>query len=320
VRVLVTGAGGFVGGVVADALAEAGYQVTALVRTATSQPRLAGGVEIVSADLTDPAQLAAADVSRGFDAVCHLAALTRTRESRREPLRYFDVNVTGTTNLLKALERGTETTGVVPAVVFGSSCAVYGESSVQPVSESKPPEPTHPYGASKAAAELVVAHQAATGRIGAVVLRSFNVAGAAEGHVDHDTSRIVPAALAVAAGHSEVFGMNGDGGVVREYVHVSDIAEAYLAALGAARTGRCKIYNVGSGTGVSVSEVLASVERVTGRAVRRTRRPPAPEPPVLVADSWRIRAELGWTSPRSSIDLIVADAWRWTRAGERCAP
>ncbi|AEH08721.1 MULTISPECIES: NAD-dependent epimerase/dehydratase family protein [Protofrankia] len=308
-RVLVTGAAGFVGGAVTDTLAAAGHQVTSLVRSGRSCPPFAPGVEVVAADLVDFHELELARLDRGFDAVCHLAALTRVRESRYDPLRYFAVNVTGTANLLRLLERGTKAAGTAPVVVLGSTCAVYGTPEIQPIPESTPPAPTHPYGASKLAAEQLVVHQAATGGIGAVVLRSFNVAGAAGRHADNDQSRIIPAALAVAAGRCESFGVNGDGAVIREYVHVADMAEAYLAALDAVRPGHSRIFNVGTGLGVSVIDVLDAVERVTGRAVQRVHRPPAAEPPVLVADSRRIRAELGWQGSRSTIDRIVADAW-----------
>ncbi len=309
VRVLVTGAAGFIGGAVTDTLAAAGHQVTALVRSERSCPQFAPGVEVIAANLVDVHELEAARLDRGFDAVCHLAALTRVRESQYDPLRYFAVNVTGTVNLLRLLERGTEVRGVAPVVVLGSTCAVYGVPEIQPIPETAPPAPTHPYGASKLAAEQIVVHQAATGGIGAVVLRSFNVAGAAGRHADNDQSRIIPAALAVASGRSEVFHVNGDGAVIREYVHVADMAEAYLAALDAVRPGHSKVFNVGTGVGVSVVDVLDAVERVTGRALRRVHRPPAAEPPVLVADSDRIRAELGWQCTRSTIDRIVADAW-----------
>ncbi len=124
----------------------------------------------------------------------------------------------------------------------------------------------------------------------------------------------------MASGVCEVFGVNGDGAVIREYVHVADIADAYLAALTAVRPGRSEIFNVGTGVGVSVADVLAAVERVTGRTVRRVRRPPAVEPPMLVADSSRIRAELGWHSTRSTIDRIVADAWDCATARASAVP
>jgi UDP-glucose 4-epimerase len=310
VRVLVTGAAGFVGGMVADTLAAAGHQVTGLVKDdGGTPPRLAPSVEVVTANLLAPAELTAAGVEDGFDAVCHLAALTRVRESYAAPLRYYAANVAGTLNLLQALERGTDRHGTAPVVVFGSSCAVYGAGDVTPIAETASPAPIHPYGSSKLAGELMIVEQARTGRIGAVILRAFNVAGAAAGHADTDRTRIVPAALDVAAGLTEVFGINGDGGTVREYVHVADMADAYHAALGAVRPGEARTYNVGSGVGVSIAEVLSVVERVTGRRVARVRRPAVTEARVLVADSGSIRADLGWRSDRSRIDRIVADAW-----------
>jgi UDP-glucose 4-epimerase len=325
-RVLVTGAGGFIGAVVADLLAARGDQVTALVHgreggphpdraaTATARPParpLAPGVEVVAADLLDPRSLLAARLDRGFDAVCHLAALTRVRQSGAEPLRYFETNVTGTVNLLTALDRGVAAGGPPPAVVFGSTGTVYGDPGGGPIPEIRPAEPVHPYGASKLAAELAIAHQAATGRIGAIVLRSFNVAGGAAGHIDRDVTRIIPAALRVAAGTAEAFRINGDGEALREYVHVTDVAAAYALAVDAARPGDFRVYNVG-GAGVSVNEVLAAVERVTRRPVRRVTGPPVIEPRTLVVDSSKIRKELGWEPRRSTIDQIIADAWTWS--------
>lgn len=297
-----------------ERLAAAGHQVTALIRNPGSAADLPAGVEPAIADLLDPAQLAAAGIGRGFDAVCHLAALTRVRDSRREPVRYFAVNVGGTVNLLEALGRGVDRTGVAPIIVLGSSCAVYGNGWDTPIPETAPPLPSHPYGASKFAAEQVIAHLAETGRAGAVLLRSFNVAGAVDRHHDRDPTRLLPAALAAAAGLSDAVDINGDGSAVREYLHVADLADAYVAAVATGRAGRTRVYNVGSGVGVSVNEVLASVERVTGREVPRRIRPPAPEPRTLVADSHRVRAELRWSSPRSRIDDIVSDAWEAIRS------
>jgi UDP-glucose 4-epimerase len=313
-RVLVTGASGFIGSVVTDTLAAAGHSVTAMVRDRSPAPAFGPDVEVVAADLLDPRQLAAAGVGRGFDGVCHLAALTRVRESRTAPLRYFQANLTGTANLLTLLEAGTERTGTAPAFVFGSSCAVYGDVDLTGVPESRRPDPSNPYGASKLAAERLLGHQAGTGLLGVVILRSFNVAGAVEGHFDRDDSRIIPAAIAVASGRRDVFRVNGDGHALREYVHVGDMAAAYRTALEVAAPGRCSVYNVGSGIGVSVVDVLAAVGRVSGRPVRRVHCPPVAEPKALIGDSRRIRTELGWSSPRSSIDRIVTDAWRYGRA------
>jgi UDP-glucose 4-epimerase len=321
-RVLVTGAGGFIGGAVAGLLAAQGHQVTALVRPGAATAALPAGVDVVAADLLDARSLLDAGAHRGFDAVCHLAALTRVRQSLGEPLRYFETNVTGTVTLLQVLDRGVAAGGPPPTVVFGSTGAVYGDPGAAPVPETRAAAPTHPYGASKLAAEQAIAHQAATGRIGAVVLRSFNVAGGAPGHVDRDGSRIIPAALRVAAGERAAFRVNGDGRALREYVHVTDVAAAYALAIDAVKPGERRLYNVGSGSGVTVDEVLTTVERVTGRRVRRETGPPAAEPRALVVDSRLIRAELGWRPEHSALERIVADAWRWSRAGsgERSDP
>jgi UDP-glucose 4-epimerase len=178
-----------------------------------------------------------------------------------------------------------------------------------PAPEDAPVAPSSPYAASKAAAEAVVGAAAAAGLVGAVTLRVFNVAGATGGRGDPDGSRLVPAALDAAAGRRDAFALNGDGGVVREFVHVADLADAWLLAVEAAAPGRHLVLNAGSGAGVSVAEVLAAVERVTGRRVPVLARPPADEPAALVADSARIRAELGWAPTRSAIERIVADAW-----------
>lgn len=312
--VLVTGAAGYVAGAVVEALATAGEQVVALVRRPVTDPASLGlppGVEVVAADICDTDQLAAAGVDRGFDGVCHLAALTRVRGSRTDPLAYFGVNVEGTRRLLEALVRGAQRTGRPTKVVLASTCAVYGEPARQPVAETEPAVPTTPYGATKLAAEQVLAAVAATGVLGAVALRSFNVAGAAGRHGDPDLTRLIPRAVAVAAGLAPALPVNGDGTVAREYLHVADAADAYALALKAARPGRSTIYNIGSGHPATIAEVVATVEEITGRRLARQRQPAADEPALLVADSSRIRAELGWSSPRSTLRRIVADAWQW---------
>ena len=301
-RVLVTGGLGYVGWAVAARLAAAGHEVTAL----TSGARIEGpaGVAVARADVRDRDALAA--VAGGVDAVCHLAALTRVRASFADPVPTWAVNVGGTINLLAALGR--------PArFVLASTGAVYGPAAPVPVAEDAPLAPSSPYAASKAAAEALVGAAAAAGRVGAVTLRVFNVAGAVDGRGDPDGSRLVPAALDAAAGRRDAFERNGDGSVVREFVHVADLADAWLLAVEAATEvippGRHLVLNAGSGQGVSIADVLATVERVTGRPVPVRARPPADEPAALVADSGRIRAELGWAPTRSGLERIVADAW-----------
>ena len=170
-----------------------------------------------------------------------LAALTRVRESFEQPTAYFQTNVTGTLNLLEAMAGETERTGHALRLVFGSTGAVYGVPERQPITEDEVPQPTNPYGASKLAAESVIGYQAATGAIGSVVLRTFNVAGAVAGRGDLDETRIIPKAIAVAAGRAERLNVNGDGSAVREFIHVDDLARAYVAALEACEQGRHRV-------------------------------------------------------------------------------
>lgn len=306
-RVLVTGAGGFVGRAVVHRLVEADHDVAAMTRRAWSgEP---ANVRSIVADVLDSAAILRAIDEWKPEGVCHLAALTRVRDSFREPIRYFAVNVTGTLNVLQALARLADRSGSVPRLVFGSTVAVYGAAGEQPIAENAPALPTTPYGATKLAADNAIGFQAATGALAAVSLRCFNVAGATAQTSDGDLTRVIPKALAVVAGTEPYLGMNGDGSSTRDYLHVADLADAYAAALDAAEPARHQIYNTGSGLPVSLRDVVESVERVTGRQVAIQRNPPQNEPQALLADNARIRRELGWEPRRSQLDSMVRDAW-----------
>lgn len=301
-RVLVSGATGFVGTAVMRRLIMAGHEVIALVRT----PRPFDG-EMRTGDLLNPASMV--DAVRGVDAVCHLAALTRLRQSFDRPIPYFQANTTGTLNLLAAMAEETERTGSALRLVFGSSGAVYGTPKRQPITEDETPRPESPYGASKYAAEMAIEYQAMTGKIGSVVLRAFNVGGAVDGRGDLDESHLIPKAIAVAEGRAEQLVINGDGTAVREFVHVDDLARAYSAALMACMPGRHFAYNVGSGVGSTVLEVVEMVEGAAGRSIPIRLSPAHREAPVLLSDSSRIRREIGWEPLRSDLHSIVTDAW-----------
>ncbi|MFB4314515.1 NAD-dependent epimerase/dehydratase family protein [Actinomadura sp. 21ATH] len=299
-RILVTGAAGYVGYAVGLRLLAAGHRVSGLVRHAGRD--VPPGVRPVIGDLLDPAGLRAV-MDEPYDAVCHLAALTRVRESFADPLRFFTANVQGTVNLLEALPPETA------RIVYGSTAAVYGTPDRQPIPESQPPAPSSPYGASKLAAEQVVRFHARTGAAGATVLRTFNVAGSVAGRPDPDGTRLIPAALAVAAGRAPHLEINGDGSAVREYLHVDDLAAAHVRALETTEPGLDRVYNIGTGAGASVLEVITAVEEVTGRPVPAVRRPPEPEPPLLVCDARAARRDLGWRPARSALREIIADGW-----------
>ncbi|MFD6155300.1 NAD-dependent epimerase/dehydratase family protein [Nocardia sp. NPDC060256] len=252
-RVLVTGANGYLGSAVVEALRADGHDVVGLVHRARA--RVPHGVAVRVADLLDTATLTTA--LHGVDAVCHLAGLTRVRESFADPLRYFEVNVGGTVSLLRAMAEAK-----VGRLVFAFTASIYGTPERQPMSEELPDQPPHPYAASKLAAESVIAAQAATGQLAAVVVRLFNIAGGA----DLDPIRIVPRILAVAAGDSPCLAINGGGTAVRDYVHIHDAATAFVAAVAhMPEPGSCRRYNIGSGSGTSVNELVAAAGRVTGR-------------------------------------------------------
>ncbi|MFF4595303.1 NAD-dependent epimerase/dehydratase family protein [Amycolatopsis sp. NPDC001319] len=300
-RVLVTGAAGFLGHAVVAALANRGHEPVAFVRDASRAPQ--GATAAAVGSLEDLASLRAAvdDV----EGVCHLAARARVRESLTDPVSYWRTNVSGTLNLLDALTRR----DAPASLVLASTAAVYGSPEAQPITEDAPIAPTNPYGATKAAADFAAANVAATGRLGAISLRAFNIAGAVGGCHDRDLTRLIPKVLAVQAGLVDELGLNGDGTAVRDFVHVADMAHAFVLAIEACTVGEWRVYNVGSGRETSINDVLAVVEQVTGRAVRTKPNPPANEPRVLLADSRRIRDELGWQAPNSDLLRILSDGW-----------
>jgi UDP-glucose 4-epimerase len=306
-RVLVTGAFGFIGTAVGWRLALAGHDVVALTsRPLDKAPPFP--CRVVRADLRDEASVRKAITEAKVDAACHLAGLGKVRESFDRPAEYHAVNATGTQALLDALTATAPATGT--RFVFASSVAVYGVPERQPVTEDAPLQPTNPYGESKVAAEQAVATAAtdSTG-LGAVSLRIFNAAGAVAGVPDTNLSRVIPKALAVAAGEAPYVQVNGDGSAVRDFVHVADVAEAFLRALeNGCRPGTMATYNVGA-TAASVAEILTVAAEVTGRPIPVTRNPPRNEPPVLISDHGRIRAELGWAPARSALREVVTDAW-----------
>jgi UDP-glucose 4-epimerase len=299
-KVLVTGAAGFVGYAVATLLIEQGHEVTGLTRSASSV--LPEGVRRLRGDLTAPATLPAALAE--VDGVCHLAGRTRVRESRTDPVGYWRTNTCGTLALLNALAESRSTTRLVVA----STCAVYGEHTEQPIDETPTPAPSTPYGSSKLAADHAVSDLAATGTIGAISLRAFNIAGSLAGHPDRDETRLIPRLLAVQQGHASDIVINGDGSAIRDFLHVADMAAAFALALHACEPGTWRAYNVGSNQATTVHDVT-TVETVTGQPVPRRHAPPASEPQQLLADSTRIKTELSWQPTRSSLDEIITDAW-----------
>lgn len=316
-RLLVTGGAGYIGSVVAALLLDDGHEVVVVDDCSTGhRDAVPPGARFLEGRLQDVAAGVLAD--GGVDGVLHFAAKAVVAESVAAPERYWDTNVVGTLGLLAAVREAG-----VPRFVLSSTAAAYGVPTRTPIDEDDPAQPINPYGQSKLAADHALAGEAEAHGLGAVSLRYFNVGGAVTsggrsyGERHDPETHLVPNVLAVAAGTREavdVFGTDyptPDGTAVRDYLHVQDLARAHVLALDAAEPGKHRVYNLGTGTGASVREVLEACRRVTGHPVPAVEQPRrAGDPPVLVASPARITADLGWEAEHD-LDRIVTDAWRF---------
>ncbi|MEU2031757.1 UDP-glucose 4-epimerase GalE [Nocardia amamiensis] len=311
-KLLVTGGAGYVGGVCAQVLLEAGHEVVVVDDLSTGNADgVPSGARFVEGDVAVAAPtLLAAET---FDGVLHFAAQSLVGESVQQPEKYWHGNVVKTFELLEAMRRaGT------PRLVFSSTAAVYGEPEQVPITEDAPTRPTNPYGASKLAIDHAITSYAIAHGLAATSLRYFNVAGAYGGLGENRVveTHLIPLVLQVAAGHRKAISVFGtdwptpDGTAVRDYIHIRDLAQAHLLALATAEAGTHRIYNLGSGTGFSVREVISACERVTGLPITAQDAPRRPgDPATLIASSARAIAELGWRPEHNDLDEIVTDAW-----------
>ncbi len=316
-KLLVTGGAGYIGSIVANQLVEAGHETVVLDDLSKGCERaVPEGARFVKGDLLDE-RLLRDVLSEGFDGVLHFAALSAVGESVEQPGRYYRTNLCGTLGLLEAMREAG-----VKRLVFSSTAAVYGEPEEVPVTEDAPTAPTNPYGGSKLAADHLIGHEAAAHGLAAVSLRYFNVAGASGrfGNPDTASTQIVPVTLQVAAGQRgvvEIFGTDyptRDGTAVRDFIHVEDLGRAHLLALEAAEEGKQRIYNLGNGTGFTVTEVIEAARRVTERRIEVVESPRRPgDPAIVVASSQRIRDELGWEPEKPDLETIISDAWNWIK-------
>ena len=325
-RLLVTGGAGYIGSLVALQLLEAGHEVTVLDDLSKGhEAAVPSETGFVRVDLLD-AQRLTETLTGGYDGVLHFAALSLVGESVEQPGRYYRANVAGTLNLLEAMGAAG-----VPRLVFSSTAAVYGEPEKVPIPESAPTRPTNPYGGAKLAADQLIGFFAAAHGLSATSLRYFNVAGSAAGGTlgeDHEPeTHLIPLVLAAALGEREnvkIFGTDfptPDGTAVRDYIHVEDLGRAHLLALdapGRAEPGEHRIYNLGNGAGFSVWEVVEAARRVTGRRIEAVEAPRrAGDPPVLVASSDKIQAELDWMPEKPALEAMISDAWDWMQKHPR---
>ena len=316
-KVLVTGGAGYIGGTVSRLLLAGGHSVTIYDNLCHSKrSAVAADAEFVQGDLADRPLLEKTLEAGRFDGVMHFAALIEAGESMQKPEIYFRNNTAGTLSLLEAMIATGHN-----RLVFSSTAACYGEPVSVPILEDAKLEPTNAYGESKLLVEQMLRWMNVSHGLKYASLRYFNVAGAIEGYGEaHEPeSHLIPLILDVALGRRaniKIFGRDyptKDGTCVRDYIHVRDLAEAHLLALGALSEAKSRlIYNIGNGQGFSVLEVIESVRRVTGKPIAVEECPRRPgDPAVLVASSEKIKTELGWNPKFAELDQIIASAWEW---------
>ncbi|MEB3330087.1 MAG: UDP-glucose 4-epimerase GalE [Candidatus Sericytochromatia bacterium] len=314
-NVLVVGGAGYIGSVTVERLLAAGHTPIVFDNLVKGhREAVPAGVPFLEGDMGSRADLDAAFSAHRVDAVMHFAALSLVGESVEHPDRYFKNNVSNGLVLLDAMRDAG-----VKRFVFSSTAAVYGEPERWPIEEDFPQTPTNPYGETKLPFEKALKWYERAYGLRYATLRYFNACGATERvGEDHDPeTHLIPLVLQVAQGRRAFIGIFGDdyatpdGTCVRDYIHVVDLADAHVKALGVLDT-RSVTFNLGNGTGFSVKQVIEAARRVTGHAIPAKVLPRrAGDPAVLVASSARIREALGWVPERPDIEQIIADAWAW---------
>ncbi|MGE4530259.1 MAG: UDP-glucose 4-epimerase GalE [Acidithiobacillus sp.] len=317
-KVLVVGGAGYIGSHMVKRLLQGGAEVIVLDNLSGGYRDAVQGAAFIHGDIADTALLTRICAGQRFDAVMHFASYIQVGESVQEPAKYYQNNLSNTLNLLNMM--------VILGIknfIFSSTAAIFGEPKYTPIDEIHPKEPINPYGQSKWMVEQALADYDRAYGLKSVCLRYFNAAGAdPEGEMGerHDPeTHLIPLVLQTASGrrpHIKIFGKDydtPDGTCIRDYIHVTDLAEAHWLALEHLRAGGpSAAFNLGNGNGFSVQEVIDVARQVTGRpiaCVDEARR--AGDPARLVADSRRIREQLGWQPRYDDLHQIIADAWRW---------
>ena len=315
-KILVAGGAGYIGSVCTEYLLDRGYDVTVLDALITGHrkavdPRVSNFVEM---DLADRDGLIELCQNGKFDAIMHFAAFSLVGESMKDPGKYFRNNLANAINLADAA-----VAGKVKRIVFSSTAATFGEPESVPIAEDAPQKPINPYGESKLCFEKVLAWYQAIHGVEYTALRYFNAAGASKnfGEDHNPESHLIPIILQVAQNKREkimVYGNDyatSDGSCIRDYIHVLDLAQAHMKALYAPGSGH---YNLGTGNGLSVFEIIEAARRVTGHAIPVEIAPRRPgDPPKLIADSTRARRELNWQPEFESADAIIDSVWQWLK-------
>ncbi len=317
--VFVTGGAGYVGSHSCKAFAEAGWRVVVYDNLSRGYRDLVRWGELIEGDLNDEKTLIEALARSEPDVVAHYGAFASVPESMREPDLYYRINVEGTRNLLAAMRAA-----AVEQLVFSSSCATFGVHSAL-ITEETRQSPINPYGATKMAGERMIQDFGAAYGLRSVILRYFNAAGAdaalETGERNSHDPRVIPLAIRGAMDGGFTFTIFGDkldtrdGTCVRDYVHVTDLADAHLRALDWLGRGKeSQVFNLGTGVGTSVKELADAVERISGGKITRKLAPArAGDPPSLVASAAKAENVLGWKPQHSSIDNIIRTAWAWAQ-------
>ena len=324
-QILVTGGAGYIGSHACKALAAAGFTPVCFDNLSRGHAHAVKWGPLVKGDLLDPKAIDEIIAEVRPAAVMHFAAYSYVGESVAEPTMYFRNNFSGTLNLLDSMRRH-----AVDCLVFSSTCATYGVPDKLPLTEDHPQRPINPYGASKLMVERALADCSIAYGLRAISLRYFNAAGADEvceiGEQHEPETHLIPLVLAAAQSGRSVT-VHGDdydtpdGTCVRDYIHVSDLADAHVLALRSLLEGaKSSAYNLGNGRGYSVRDVISAAERVTGLPIATNigdRR--AGDPAVLVGDATKFIHELGWKIQRPDIGAIIESAWRWHTRSELAA-
>jgi UDP-glucose-4-epimerase GalE len=319
VRILVTGGAGYIGSHAVKLFLARGHDVWVYDNLSMGHRAAVPAERLLVGDLAERERLDNAFVLHRIDAVVHYAAFAFVGESVKEPAKYYLNNLVNTLQLLDTCRRHK-----VTRFVFSSTCATYGIPLKVPITEDEKQQPINPYGNTKLAVEMALADFAAAYPWGYAALRYFNAAGASpDGTIgeDHDPeTHHIPLVIQAALGQRpaiDIFGTDyptPDGTCIRDYIHVDDLADAHLLALEALRPGVQLKYNLGTGRGYSVREVIRVVEEVSGRKVpvKESARRPG-DPPVLVAAPEKVQRELGWKPRYPELRPIVETAWNWHR-------
>jgi UDP-glucose 4-epimerase len=312
-KILVVGGAGYIGSICTEILLNEGHEAAVFDNLGEGHRRAVDSrAKFIEGDLADREKIQAALSSARPDAVMHFAASALVGESMRDPSKYFRNNISNGLNLLDAMVATR-----IERLVFSSTCAIFGPPERVPIDETAPARPINPYGESKLAYEKILRWYDQIHGLRFVSLRYFNAAGASEsfGEDHRIETHLIPNIIKVALGqkpHVEIYGTDydtPDGTCIRDYIHIVDLARAHMLALGAAQS---EFYNLGTGGGSSVREVIAACRKITGRKidiVEKIRR--HGDPPRLIASSEKIKRDLGWRPQFESLDAIIESAWKW---------